>query len=162
MPTTTKAISYTGHKQLADSIVLKEESKTTFINLLECHMQKLKPADAVEAAIVEEMAVEFWRMSRRYAAERFLLDPAANTNTPAESAAAESRLLARYEVHLRRKYNQKLQLIRSIRRHNETPNASHGHRPNEPTLLLRPVSTAYRTNPGQTISPEVPTNAKRN
>jgi hypothetical protein len=124
-------------------------------------MQKLKPADAVEAAIVEEMAVDFWRLSRRYTIDRFRLDSAPDTNNMADSATAESRLLTSYEVRLRRKYNQKLQLLRSFRCHNETPNGSQGPRPNEPTLLLRPVSTAYRTNPGLAISPEAPTNAKR-
>ncbi len=138
MPPTAKAIATTGHKQLADSIVLKQESKTTFINLLECHLQKPKAADAVEAAIVEEMAVEFWRVSRRYAAERFLLEPAANTNTPAESAAGQSRLLARYQSRMRRKYNEKLQLLQSFPPQNETPNDSQGRRPNEPTLLPGP------------------------
>ncbi len=42
MPTSTNTIAYTNHNNLADSKLLKGGSRTTFINLLECHMQKLK------------------------------------------------------------------------------------------------------------------------
>jgi hypothetical protein len=69
MPTSTNTIAYTNRNNLADSILLKEGSRTTFINLLECHMQKLKPAVGVEAAIVNS---------------------APDTNAPAASAVAES------------------------------------------------------------------------
>ena len=137
MPTSNNSVPCTNQNNLADSLVLKEESRTTFLNPLEAHLQKLQPANPVEAAVVEEMVADFWHLSRRYTIDLVRLDVAADTSTAEESAAAESRLLASYEVRLRRKYNRSLkslQMLRSFHPTNQPPADPKRRLPNE-TLM---------------------------
>jgi len=156
MPRSNKPVPYTNHNNLGDIIVLKAESRITFLNLLEAHLQKLQPAGPIEAAIVEEMVANFWRLSCRYTIDVALPDSRADTITAEESTAVENRLLASYESRLRRKYNRSLrtlEMIRSSQPANQAPADHRGRRPSERNRLLKPVSTKYQT--------EAPTNAKR-
>ncbi len=164
MQTYTRNSALTLHKPLADSVVLDCESKATFNELLECHMETLKPADAVEAGIVENMASDFWRMSRRFHIDVTLLNSAADARPVATPSAAERSLLADYEVRLRRKYKSSLwmiKLIRSFNSRDRKPVKDRTGRPEKPKLLPEPNSAKNQTNLELAVSPEVPARAKR-
>jgi len=163
MLTSTKPIGYTS-ENLADRTVLDCESKATFNDLVECHLQKLKPSGAVEAWVVEKMAVDFWRMSRRYHIDVTVLHSAAGTDPGAPPSAAERSLLAGYEERLRRSYKSSLRmlkLIRSFRSPGQTSAKPQTRRPNNPRSLPeprlpKPGPAEYQTNPDSALLPKHP------
>src|SRR3954463_13134674 len=108
------------HGLLSRTIVMHNESQENFAALLDQHLRKLAPADAVEYGVVEEMAAATWRLRRLWAVETRLLDqgvakcPGADELSriaetfSAMAAGPELPLLDRYEGRLHRMYQRSL------------------------------------------------------
>jgi hypothetical protein len=148
----------TRHGLLAKSIVLTNESESVFQQFFDEHLQKLNPADGVEYAVVEEIAVAAWRLRRVWNVESTLFNKAigrsAENSAPGRAADAftslgannQLQLLDRYETRLQRMYQRALKTLEQLRK---VPQVQPYPEPNEPILKR----TEYRE--GMVI-PELP------
>ena len=78
------------HGRRAESAVLPGENQNAFNQLLADHMSAWKPQDEMEKSLVEQIAVNQWKMARLGAAEAVLYEPGALP--PAEFALATHRI----------------------------------------------------------------------
>jgi len=116
------------HGLLSQCLVLEDESPEAFETLLAQHVERLRPADDVEFAIVEEMTASMWRLRRSWAIETGMLDSAAAApdappdpiariasafTTRAESSALP--LAHRYETRLHMMYQRALHNLLLLR-----------------------------------------------
>jgi len=133
----------TRHGLLADCIVLRNESRQSFEDLLAQHIERLAPGDGVEFGMIEEMAAAYWRMRRAWAIEARLFDDSVDKlDSPDELARitqAFSDLAASPQLALLHRYETRLHLCYQRGLHN--------------LLLLR---TAYQTNPVPISDTSVP------
>jgi hypothetical protein len=128
------SLNATRHGLLAKSVVLENESADAFRELVKQHLARFGPADDIELAFLEEMAVTFWRQRRAWAIETQLLqngvDGSAEESEVARIAAAFASLastpslglLHRYEARLHRMYQRALHnllLLRALELPNE-------------------------------------------
>ena len=70
------------HGLLAKCVVLQNESRECFDDLVTQHIQGFAPADGVEFAMIEEMVAANWRMRRAWAIENSLMDKAIRNQPP--------------------------------------------------------------------------------
>jgi hypothetical protein len=148
----------TRHGLLAKSVILTYESESVFQQFFDEHLQKLNPADGVEYAVVEEIAVAAWRLRRVWNVESTLFNKAIGRSTensaPGRAADAftglgasnQLQLLDRYETRLQRMYQRGLKTLEQLRK---VPQVTPYPEPNEPILKR----TEYRE--GMVI-PELP------
>jgi hypothetical protein len=161
------------HGLLSKSVLVSYESAEAFEALVEQHIAKLKPADNIELACVENMAAASWRLGRLMAIETRIMNQAIDKSTEetefgaiAEafqklSAGPELHLIDRYERRLNRAYQRSLQnllLLRQFESPDDAPSEPEVEkpapvppppepvRPNEPESPQPPAkSTAYTT-----------------
>jgi hypothetical protein len=62
------------HGLCADCIVLEDEERDNFLNLLQQHVNHFHPADEVEFGLVEEMCAARWRQRRAWSIETRMFD----------------------------------------------------------------------------------------
>ena len=62
------------HGMCADLVVMKNESRDSFLEVLGQLNDRFRPADEVEYNIVEEMAASYWRQRRSWNIETHLFD----------------------------------------------------------------------------------------
>jgi hypothetical protein len=134
----------TRHGLLAKCVVLQNESENVFGQFFDEHLHKLNPADAIEYAVVEDMAAAAWRLRRICKVETTLFNSAIDRSTaPTEAgrtadafsslaATNQLQLLDRYESRLHRIYQRSLTTLRLLR---EVPEIQPFPEPNEPSLL---------------------------
>jgi hypothetical protein len=132
------------HGLLARCLVLQDESSENFQALLDQHLERLQPADALELGMVEEMVAAWWRMRRIWAIETHMLDTAASAleSTGAEetalgritaafkdlAASPALPLLNRYETRLHivhRRALQSLLMLRAVAPNEPSPISEH-------------------------------------
>jgi hypothetical protein len=152
----------TRHGLLAKCIVLTYESESVFQQFFDEHLQKFNPADAVEYAVVEEIAVAAWRLRRVWTIESTLFNKAIGRSTenfaPGRIADAftslgannQLQLLDRYETRLQRMYQRALRTLEQLRK---VPQVQPHPEPNEPILKR----TEY---PEGMVIPELPNEPK--
>src|SRR2546430_133917 len=68
------------HGLLASIVVMNDEPREAFESLFHSYFDRFGPLDAVEAGMVEEMVVAWWRLRRAWAIENNLLDNAAQAH----------------------------------------------------------------------------------
>jgi len=129
------------HGLLADCIVLQGESRQGFQDLLQEHVERFDPSDAVEFGMIEEMASAQWRLRRLWAIETDTFDEslaAEPEGTSLRRIAAAFRKLAsgpaltlihRYETRLHMMYQRAFQNLLVLRATNipNEPNPISGH-----------------------------------
>ncbi|HTS64434.1 MAG TPA: hypothetical protein VMH28_20565 [Candidatus Acidoferrales bacterium] len=59
---------------LASQIVIPAESKDGFQDVLNDHLDRLRPADGMEYGFIEEMVVSHWRLRRAWALEARMME----------------------------------------------------------------------------------------
>ena len=108
------------HGLLAECLILRNESRECFDDLVTQHTRRFAPADGVEFAMIEEMVAANWRMRRAWAIENRLMEKAIRNQPPGDeasriadafselAASPELSLLHRYETRLHRIYQRAL------------------------------------------------------
>ncbi len=139
------------HGLLARCIVLENESREAFENLLAEYLARFGPLDAVEIGMVEEMVASLWRMRRTWAMETGLLDVGLRSQPPGdevhriaaaftgENTAPQLALLHRYETRLHRIFQRALhniRLLRDVPLPNEPSFAAADSQPSQATALM--------------------------
>ena len=137
------------HGLLARCVVLDNESRDCFDQVVTQYLDCFRPANDVELGMIEEMIAAFWRQRRAWAIETSLMDTAISKEPGGDEliriAAAytslsqqpQSALISRYEARLHRMFQHALNnllLVRTIARPNE-PGASI-ELPNEPDVRV--------------------------
>jgi hypothetical protein len=96
-------------------VVLQDESRDCFDDLVTEHIKRFAPADGVEFAMIEEMVAANWRMRRTWAIENRLIENAIRHQPPGDEvgriAAAFSQLAASPELNLLHRYETRLHRI---------------------------------------------------
>ena len=127
------------HGLLSDCVVVGSESRESFQQLLDLHLQRFAPVDDVEFGMIEEMAAAYWRLRRAWSIETQLLASGMEQRTePSElariagafsdlAATPQLALLNRYETRLHLMYQRafhNLLVLRntSVRNEPKTPN----------------------------------------
>jgi len=127
------------HGLLSDCVVVGSESRDSFQQLLDLHLQRFAPVDEVEFGMIEEMAAAYWRLRRAWSIETQLLTAGMEQRTePSElariagafsdlAATPQLALLNRYETRLHLMYQRafhNLLVLRntSVRNEPKTPN----------------------------------------
>ena len=142
------------HGLLARCVVLDNESRDCFDQVVTQYLDCFRPANDVELGMIEEMIAAAWRQRRAWAIETSLMDTAISRQPAGDEliriAAAytslsqqpQSALISRYEARLHRMFRNALNnllLVRTIARPNErdeTPRTD-SELPNEPDI--RPI-----------------------
>jgi hypothetical protein len=139
------------HGLCANCIVLEDEERENFLNLLHQHVEHFRPADEVEFGLVEEMCAARWRQRRAWSMETRMFDNQTARPPDGDSldrmvaafdfmaAAPSLSLLQRYETRLNLTYQRSLRTLIMLR--TVKP-------PNEPS----PISE----HPPETIAPTAP------
>jgi hypothetical protein len=139
------------HSLCADCIVLEDEERQNFLNLLQQHVERFRPVDEVEFGLVEEMCAARWRQRRAWSIETRMFDTQTARPTDGDSldrmaaafdvmaAAPSLSLLHRYETRLNLTYQRSLRTLIMLRTVKT---------PNEPS----PISE----HPPETIAPATP------
>ena len=131
------------HGLCADCIVLEDEERENFLNLLQQHVNHFRPVDEVEFGLVEEMCAARWRQRRAWSIETRMFDTQTARPTDGDSldcmvaafdimaAAPSLPLLHRYETRLNLTYQRSLRtliMLRKVKLPNE-PNPISEHSP---------------------------------
>jgi hypothetical protein len=145
------------HGLCADCIVLEDEERENFLNLLHQHVEHFRPADEVEFGLVEEMCAARWRQRRAWSMETRMFDN--QTARPPEgdsldrmvvafdfmAAAPSLSLLQRYETRLNLTYQRSLRtliMLRTVKPPNEpSPISEH------PPETIAPAASAVEQPP---------------
>src|SRR5882672_4317 len=142
------------HGLLARCVVLDNESRDCFDQVVTQYLDCFRPANDVELGMIEEMIAAAWRQRRAWAIETSLMDTAISRQPGGDEliriAAAytslsqqpQSALISRYEARLHRMFQHALKnllLVRTIARPNEPdePRTDSTELPNEPGV--RPI-----------------------
>ena len=116
------------HGLLANIIVLEEEPSDAFQELCEAYDCRFEPRDEVEAAMVQEMVANYWRMRRAWAIENRYFDTAMAVQdgpcttdrlmTAFSSLADSNRLdlLHRYETRLHMMFQRAFRNLLTLRK----------------------------------------------
>jgi hypothetical protein len=122
------------HAMCADCIVLEDEERQNFLNLLQQHVKHFRPVDEVEFGLVEEMCAARWRQRRAWSIETRVFDNQAAHPSDGDSldrmvvafdsvaAAPSLSLLHRYETRLNLTYQRTLRtliMLRSLKAPND-------------------------------------------
>jgi hypothetical protein len=81
------------HGLLAKTVLLDNESPEAFEEFCRHFHQSLDPADPVETALLEELAVAVWRTRRAWAIETTTLETALANQPPAPNSRVSPRRL---------------------------------------------------------------------
>jgi hypothetical protein len=115
------------HGLLARTVVLEEESTDAFEAALADLIDRLRPADAVELALIEEMAAAQWRQRRSWGIEVRMMNDAAVASPDAGpvarmtyafrslSGGPEFALMHRYETRQTRMFQRALNNLLILR-----------------------------------------------
>jgi hypothetical protein len=116
------------HGLCADCIVLEDEERENFLNLLQQHINHFRPVGEVEFGLVEEMCAARWRQRRAWSIETRMFDTQIALPPDGDSldrmviafdamAAARSlSLLHRYETRLNLTYQRSLRTLIMLRK----------------------------------------------
>jgi hypothetical protein len=122
------------HAMCADCIVLEDEERQNFLNLLQQHVNHFRPVDEVEFGLVEEMCAARWRQRRAWSIETRVFDNQIAPPSDCDSldrmvvafdsavTAASLSLLHRYETRLNLTYQRTLRtliMLRSVKAPND-------------------------------------------
>jgi hypothetical protein len=111
----------------ADCVVLEDEERDNFLNLLQQHIQHFRPVDEVEFGLVEEMCAARWRQRRAWSIETRMFDTQIARRPDGDSldrmvvafdvmaAASSLSLLHRYETRLNLTYQRTLRTLIMLR-----------------------------------------------
>ena len=139
------------HGLLCRQIVMKDESPECFEVVMRDHLDRLKPADGVEFAMVEEMVASHWRLRRAWALEARLLENEAAAQTDVDpldrlanafadlSAKPSLGLMHRYQTRLHLNYQRALYNMLLLR---ATTVPNDATVPNEPSPISEQTSLA--------------------
>jgi hypothetical protein len=115
------------HAMCADCIVLEDEERQNFLNLLQQHVNHFRPVDEVEFGLVEEMCAARWRQRRAWSIETRVFDNQTAQPSDGDSldrmvvafdsvaAAPSLSLLHRYETRLNLTYQRTLRTLIMLR-----------------------------------------------
>src|SRR6266436_588897 len=122
------------HGLLARCVVLDNESRDCFDQVVTQYLECFRPANDVELGMIEEMIAAFWRQRRAWAIETSLMDTAISKEPGDDelirianafaslSQQPQSALISRYEARLHRMFQHALKnllLLRTIELPNE-------------------------------------------
>jgi hypothetical protein len=122
------------HGLCADCIVLEDEERENFQNLLQQHISHFRPIDEVEFGLVEEMCAARWRQRRAWSIETRMFDTQIARPSDGDgldrmvvafdamAAAPSLSLLHRYETRLNLTYQRSLRtliMLRTVKKPNE-------------------------------------------
>jgi hypothetical protein len=111
----------------ADCIVLEDEERQNFLNLLQQHVDHFRPANEVEFGLVEEMCAARWRQRRAWSIETRMFDTQIALPPDGDSldrmvialdamaATPSLSLLHRYETRLNLAYQRTLRTLIMLR-----------------------------------------------
>jgi hypothetical protein len=109
-------------RRLTDGVVLGQESRDAFQELLSFHVDCFSPLDDVEMGMVEEMVSAYWRLRRNWAIENYLLETATAAQPEGPElpriAAAFSELSAGPQLANLRRYETRLHVMYQRALHN--------------------------------------------
>jgi hypothetical protein len=149
----------------ADCIVLEDEERENFLNLLQQHVNHFRPVDEVEFGLVEEMCAARWRQRRAWSIETRMFDTQTAVPPDGDSldhmvaafgsmaATPSLSLLHRYETRLNLTYQRSLRtliMLRKMKSPNE-PNPISEHQGSQQPTDSESVSSAPPGFVGQTI-----------
>src|SRR5580698_471131 len=115
------------HAMCADCIVLEDEERQNFLNLLQQHVNHFRPVDEIEFGLVEEMCAARWRQRRAWSIETRMFEnqiarpPDGDgldrmvTAFDSLAAAPSLSLLHRYETRLNLTYQRTLRTLIMLR-----------------------------------------------
>ena len=158
------------HGLMAKCVVLGNESRAGFDNLLAGFVERFNPTDAVELGLVEEMFSSFWRQRRAWAIETRILDDAIATQPPDDDELARLtngfnsiatqpplELVHRYETRLHRIFQRALANLILMRSLPELTPPENVELPNDPSpisgQLAAPEPEAGEMRPEPTAQP---------
>ena len=122
------------HGLCADCIVLEDEERENFLNLLQQHINHFRPVDEVEFGLVEEMCAARWRQRRAWSIETRMFENQIARPSDGDgldcmvaafdvmAAAPALSLLHRYETRLNLTYQRSLRtliMLRTVKKPNE-------------------------------------------
>jgi hypothetical protein len=144
------------HGLCANCIVLEDEERENFLNLLHQHVEHFRPVDEVEFGLVEEMCAARWRQRRAWSIETRMFDNQIARAPEGDSldrmvvaldvmaAAPSLSLLNRYETRLNLTYQRSLRtliMLRTVKTPNEpSPISEHSPPAVEPPLPPQPAA----------------------
>lgn len=120
----------TRHGLLASTVVLDEEDRSGFLQLVRSFYEEFQPETANEMALIDTMAVARWRLLRIWSAQKISLDRGIALQDPAvgppcvrvlfalggsSHSACPFDLLVRYEVALDRQYSRAFSRLLTLR-----------------------------------------------
>jgi hypothetical protein len=160
------------HGMLADCVVIKGESRESFLELLQFHIDRFQPADGVEFGMMEEMASCKWRLHRAWYLEKGLFEKqlGLESGDPSTRMAGAVDYLAggpalglvhRYESRLHHMYQRTLRTFFML--HDRPTECPPDELPNEPSSISEhPVSgpPAPPDPPDQSPPPQQPTDSE--
>lgn len=130
------------HGLLSQTVVLEGEDPEAFKTLLSAYIQRFRPADRVELALVEDMAAANWRQHRSWAIEAEMMNQAScKLQSPIAikrithgfttlAAGPELALMHRYETRQSRMYQRALSNLLALQkertRNEPNPDFEHG------------------------------------
>ena len=155
------------HGLLANIVVLKDEGKHIFEEILDQHIRKFNPADDVEHDAVDEMAAAHWRIRRLWSIQTNLMNHCMESQSLQESnspvymdpiAAAFSELAAgkqldrleRYETRLHRMYERSFLRLKMLQTMDPAPE------PDSPQASDPPEAPQPEPPPAPELAPEIP------
>jgi hypothetical protein len=154
----------------ADCIVLEDEERQNFLNLLQQHVNHFRPVDEVEFGLVEEMCAARWRQRRAWSIETRMFEnqiarpPDGDgldrmvTAFDSLAAAPSLSLLHRYETRLNLTYQRTLRtliMLRTVKARNDpSPISEHPEvSPNKTVdAAPPPIQAADSKPPGRSAS----------
>ena len=133
----------------ADLVVMKNESRDSFLEVLQQLNDRFRPADEVEYNIVEEMAVAYWRQRRSWNIETHLFDAQTTLQPKGGIPAAFAHLaggrsldlLYRYETRSSLTFQRSLRTFLLLREKVPIPNEPSPEPEPEPQLPPQPADS---------------------
>jgi hypothetical protein len=152
----------TRHGLLAKCVVLRNENREAFQELLDLYIERFGPIDEVELGLIEEMVSAYWRLRRALAIEMNMFDLEMDQHSGAEldrltssfaglSASPKFNLMYRYQTRLHLMHSRALRDLAIMRR--LLPSADPAI-PNEPnnSLLSNDATTPILPDPAESSS----------
>jgi hypothetical protein len=157
------------HGLLATCLVLPGESSDEFQSVLDQHLDRFAPLDAVEETMIEEMVAANWRMRRAWSIETKLLTDGIATQTGPDNRSritgafqnlADSpalSLLQRYETRLHMMYQRAFHNLLLLRDMVPPPAAPANTDPNPPvTPQPSGIAPTHTTPNSPAPAPDIP------
>jgi hypothetical protein len=158
------------HGLCADCIVLEDEERENFLNLLQQHVNHFRPVDEVEFGLVEEMCAARWRQRRAWSIETRMFENQIARPPDGDgldrmviafdsmASAPPLSVLHRYETRLNLTYQRTLRtliMLRTLKAPNDpSPISEHPEvSPNKTADVVPPAIQAADSEPlGQSAS----------